>query len=469
MRRMNSQTRLVKTSQAAAQSVGNAPLRAMLATTGALMALIAALNVSPARAQDPATSDRYAAIVVDAQSGEVFYAMRADSPRYPASLTKIMTLYMAFEEMAQGRLKPDDVITLSAHAASMPPTKSGLKAGDTITVDMAMRLIAAYSANDLAAALAEHIGGSETRFAALMTVKAQELGMTKSNFVNASGLPDSRQVSSARDFAVLARAVMRDFPQYYEYFHVRSIQFNGRTYSNHNPLLAYPGVDGMKTGFINAAGYNLVASQRKGNHRLIAVMLGGSDKAQRREHVTTLMNTGFDVFARRDKGEEILVAQNEFRSVIAPAPKYQVVGDNAALMAALDSRDGEDGATVQRLSQKTEAPGVVAALNKAESRKGKDEAAAAKKTSTTAAAKKKKNPDAVWAIQVGAFKQKSLAADWNKDLKKRFAQLKSVDSEVSKNDNGYFRSRFIEMTKEDAQKACKAIEAKRLDCMVVKG
>ena len=440
-------------------------LRAMLATTAAALALIGVLSVTPARAQDPAASDRYAAIVVDAQSGEVFYAMRADSPRYPASLTKIMTLYMAFEEMAQGRLKPDDVITLSAHAASMPPTKSGLKAGDTITVDMAMRLIAAYSANDLAAALGEHIGGSEQRFAALMTVKAQELGMTRSNFVNASGLPDSRQVSSARDFAVLARAVMRDFPQYYEYFHVRSVQFNGRTYSNHNPLLAYPGVDGMKTGFINAAGYNLVASQRKGNHRLIAVMLGGSDKAQRREHVTTLMNTGFDVFARRDKGEQIVVAQNEFRSAIAP--KYQVVGDSTALMAALDAQDDEDGTTVQRLSGTAKAPAVVAALSKAE--KAAEEKAAAKKTSTTASAKKKKkDPDAIWAVQVGAFKQKSLAADWAKDIKKRFPTLKGFETDVSENDAGRYRTRFIDMTKAEAQKACKAIEAKRLDCIVVK-
>lgn len=459
---MSHTTQTRHTARVAAKEVN---LRAILATTAAALALIGVLVVSPARAQDPAASDRYAAIVVDAQSGEVFYAMRADSPRYPASLTKIMTLYMAFEEMAQGRLKPDDVITLSAHAASMPPTKSGLKAGDTITVDMAMRLIAAYSANDLAAALGEHIGGSEQRFAALMTVKAQELGMTRSNFVNASGLPDSRQVSSARDFAVLARAVMRDFPQYYEYFHVRSVLFNGRTYSNHNPLLAYPGVDGMKTGFINAAGYNLVASQRKGNHRLIAVMLGGSDKAQRREHVTTLMNTGFDVFARRDKGEQIVVAQNEFRSAIAP--KYQVVGDSTALMAALDAQDDEDGTTVQRLSGTAKAPAVVAALSKAE--KAAEDKAAAKKTSTTAAAKKKKkDPDAIWAVQVGAFKQKSLAADWAKDIKKRFPTLKGFESDVSENDAGRYRTRFIDMTKAEAQKACKAIEAKRLDCMVVK-
>lgn len=459
---MSHTTQTRHTARVAAKEI---KLRAMLATTAAALALIGVLSVTPARAQDPAASDRYAAIVVDAQSGEVFYAMRADSPRYPASLTKIMTLYMAFEEMAQGRLKPDDVITLSAHAASMPPTKSGLKAGDTITVDMAMRLIAAYSANDLAAALGEHIGGSEQRFAALMTVKAQELGMTRSNFVNASGLPDSRQVSSARDFAVLARAVMRDFPQYYEYFHVRSVQFNGRTYSNHNPLLAYPGVDGMKTGFINAAGYNLVASQRKGNHRLIAVMLGGSDKAQRREHVTTLMNTGFDVFARRDKGEQIVVAQNEFRSAIAP--KYQVVGDSTALMAALDAQDDEDGTTVQRLSGTAKAPAVVAALSKAE--KAAEEKAAAKKTSTTASAKKKKkDPDAIWAVQVGAFKQKSLAADWAEDIKKRFPTLKGFETDVSENDAGRYRTRFIDMTKAEAQKACKAIEAKRLDCIVVK-
>jgi len=408
-----------------------------------------ALMTTPALASDPADSPRYAAIVVDAQSGEVFYSMRADSPRYPASITKVMTLYMVFEAMARGELKPDDLITLSPHAATMPPTKSNLRPGDTIPVDTAMRIVAAYSANDLAAALGEHIAGSESRFAALMTVKAHELGMTRTNFVNASGLPDDRQVSSARDIAILARAVMRDYPQYYEYFHVPSVTYNGRTYTNHNPLLALPGVDGMKTGYINAAGYNLVASQRKGDRRLISVMLGGSNKAQRREHVTYLMKTGFDVIERRNKGEAITIAQAEFR------PHYSA---SQALYAALEARE-DNGPAVQRLSSNTaNAPAVVDTLTRPKPE--------AKQTAARAVTKKKK-PDAVWGVQVGAFKQKSLASNWLANLQKRF-DLKGATREVTRTDAGWYRSRFTGLTQSEAQNACKAIKARRLDCMVIK-
>ncbi|MFT4089429.1 MAG: D-alanyl-D-alanine carboxypeptidase [Asticcacaulis sp.] len=419
----------------------------------ASLMVASALVATPVLANDPADNPRYAAIVVDAQSGEVFYSMRADSPRYPASITKVMTLYMVFEAMARGEVKPDDLVTITPHAASMPPTKAGLKAGETITVDMAMRLVAAYSANDLAAALGEHIAGSESRFAALMTVKAHELGMTRTNFVNASGLPDDRQVSSARDIAILARAVMRDYPQYYEYFHVRSVEYRGRTFNNHNPLLAMPGVDGMKTGFIRAAGYNLVASQRKGDRRLISVMLGGSDKAQRREHVTHLMQTGFNVIERREKGEAITIAQAEFRS-----PRYNVIGSNQALFAALGASE-DNSAPVQRLSSNTaNAPAVVDTLTrpKPEARQASAQAVA-----------KKKNPNAVWGVQVGAFKQKSLADNWLANLQKRF-DLKGATREVTKTDAGWYRSRFTGLTQAEAQDACKAIKAKRLDCMVIK-
>ncbi|MBW8881475.1 MAG: D-alanyl-D-alanine carboxypeptidase, partial [Asticcacaulis sp.] len=292
--------------------------------SGLCLALLSALVLlaPAARSQDLNDNARYSAIVVDAVSGEVFYAAKADSARYPASLTKIMTLYMAFDALAQGTLKPDDTIVMSSHATSQAPVKVYLKAGDTIDVDTAMRLVALYSANDLAVALAEKIGGSEERFAALMTIRAQELGMTNTHFVNASGLPDPRQVSSARDLAILARAVMRDYPQYYGYFNLPSQSYRGRTYYNHNPLRDMPGIDGMKTGYTNAAGYNLVASQVKDGHRLIAVMLGGNNKNQRREHVTMLMNTGFDVIDRRNHGETIMVAQAEFTRAM-DAPRYQ--------------------------------------------------------------------------------------------------------------------------------------------------
>ncbi|HYE46741.1 MAG TPA: D-alanyl-D-alanine carboxypeptidase family protein, partial [Caulobacter sp.] len=207
---------------------------------------------------NPADVAKYAAVVVDANTGEVLYAKRADSPRYPASITKVMTLYLAFEAISDGRMKGSDLITVSARAAAQPPTKLGMTAGDVITVDDAMKAITVKSANDMAVALAEHMAGSEAKFAALMTLRAQELGMLNTRFVNASGLPDSRQISSARDIAILSRAVMRDYPQYYSLFNLRSFTFRGVTMNNHNRLLnRMPGVDGLKTGYTNASGYNL--------------------------------------------------------------------------------------------------------------------------------------------------------------------------------------------------------------------
>ncbi len=494
------------------------------------------------QAQDLSDNAKYAAIVVDAQSGEVFYARRADSARYPASLTKIMTLYMAFDALAQGKLKPTDQIVISQKAASQAPVKVYLKAGDTIDVDTAMRLTALYSANDLAVALAEKIGGTEERFAALATIRAQELGMTQTRFVNANGLPDARQLSSARDLAILARAVMRDYPQYYGYFNIESMEYRGHTYVNHNPLHAIPGVDGMKTGFTNAAGYNLVASQVKNGHRLIAVMLGGSNKTQRREHVTSLMNTGFDVIDRRAHGEVITVAQAEFTrrgvgvdtevKLPAGATPYTLLASNNAPLSdsqlretlAASEQANADDEDVQRLSATVKAPSVVQALTQTQApapapaapalqtnsaqpyytlkaattapdpvpakpivNKSEENMAAAVKLATgkadaktkTVAAKDddksakgkkaKKNPDAIWSIQVGAFKEKSLASNWVKSIKMRFDDsLAAGTSEISKNENGWYRTRFAELTKEQAQGACKKMTAKRLDCMVIK-
>ena len=210
----------------------------------------------------PSDEPRYAAIVEDARTGEVLYDKRADSPRYPASITKIMTLYLTFEAVATGKLALTDMISVSPHAAAQAPTKLGLKPGDTISVEDAMHAVAVKSANDMAVALAERIGGgSESRFAAMMTMKAQELGMTRTRFVNANGLPDNRQITTARDIATLSRAVLRDYPQYYGFFSQEQFTFRGQTMANHNALLhKMPGVDGIKTGFTNAAGYNLAAS-----------------------------------------------------------------------------------------------------------------------------------------------------------------------------------------------------------------
>ncbi|RZI99764.1 MAG: D-alanyl-D-alanine carboxypeptidase, partial [Brevundimonas sp.] len=280
--------------------------------------LAAALVLTPTTAPLVAQSSdnaRYAAIVVDAETGEVLFARYADAQRFPASVTKIMTLYLAFEALAEGKAKLDDVVTVSAKAAREPPSKLGLAAGETITLDNAMRATAVRSANDMAMAIAEHIGGSQERFAVMATRKARELGMTRTNYVNPNGLPDSRQVTSARDLAILARAVMRDYPQYYRYFGLHDWVYNGREYHNTNGLLrGGNGYDGMKTGYTNASGYNLAASSVRDGKRLITIVLGGRSTASRNAHVAALMDTGFDVERARARGETIQIAQAFFES-----------------------------------------------------------------------------------------------------------------------------------------------------------
>jgi D-alanyl-D-alanine carboxypeptidase (penicillin-binding protein 5/6) len=252
-------------------------LSAGLALTTALVSVAPTVQAAPFNAMTSAP--KYAAIVVDAKTGEVLYAKHADSPRYPASITKVMTLYLAFEALAAGKIKLDDPVVISPRAAAQAPTKLGLRPGDSLTVEQAMQALATKSANDIAVALAEKLGGSESRFAALMTLRAKELGMRNTHFANASGLPDSRQISTARDIAILSRAVMRDYPQYYRVFGTRQFHFRGQAMNNHNRLLGrMPGVDGLKTGFTNASGFNLAASAVQDGRRLIAVVLGGPSR-----------------------------------------------------------------------------------------------------------------------------------------------------------------------------------------------
>ncbi|MBN8529675.1 MAG: D-alanyl-D-alanine carboxypeptidase, partial [Caulobacterales bacterium] len=278
----------------------------------ALIAL-ALLTAAPSAPVAQAPNVKYAAIVVDAASGEVLFARHADSRRYPASLTKVMTMYLTFEALAEGRVKLDDVLTVSPRAASQPPSKLGLAAGQTITLEDAMKATAIRSANDMAVLIAEHVGGSEARFAAMMTLKARDLGMTDTRYVNANGLPDSRQVTTARDLAVLSRAVMRDYPQYYRFFGLHDWNYNGRQYRNTNGLLLNAlGYDGLKTGYTNASGYNLAASAVRDGRRLITVVLGGRTTASRNTHVAELMDVGFDVEQMRARGQLIPVAQMVF-------------------------------------------------------------------------------------------------------------------------------------------------------------
>jgi D-alanyl-D-alanine carboxypeptidase len=240
---------------------------------------------------DPTHAAPYADIVVDANSGAVLHATNPDARRHPASLTKIMTLYLLFEQLEAGKLKLDSPLKVSAEAAGQTPTKLGLKPGSTLAVEDAIKGMVTRSANDAAVVVAEAIAGNEDDFAKLMTRKAQALGMKNTVYKNASGLPDDNQVTTARDQSTLGRAIQERFPRYYKYFSIRSFTFRGESISNHNHLLGkVEGVDGIKTGYINASGFNLVTSVHRGNRYLVAVVMGGSSGGSRDARMRELIS-----------------------------------------------------------------------------------------------------------------------------------------------------------------------------------
>jgi D-alanyl-D-alanine carboxypeptidase len=250
-------------------------------------------SVPPAQAQ--IGSARYSSIVVDANSGEVLEEVNADQSRHPASLTKMMTLYMAFEALRDRRISLDQPVPVSAHAAGMEPTKLGLMPGTRISVEEAILGLVTKSANDAAAALGEMLGGSEDRFAQMMTLRARALGMSHSTFLNASGLPDPDQWTTARDLAILSRHLINDFPTYYRYFSTPSFVWHRQVIFNHDNLLrSYPGADGLKTGYTEASGHNLVSSAVRGGVRLVGVVLGAASNGERDVHMAALLDRGFE-------------------------------------------------------------------------------------------------------------------------------------------------------------------------------
>jgi D-alanyl-D-alanine carboxypeptidase len=242
-------------------------------------------------------ADYRAALVADMDTGRVLISQNANMPNYPASLTKIMTLYLTFDALEHGRLHLDDYLIVSQNAAAAAPVKLGLSAGSKIRVEDAITALAVYSANDVARVLAENLkGGKENTFASLMTRVAREIGLTGTNFENSSGLPDDDHLSTARDIALLSMAVYKHFPQYWKYFGIKKWVYNGKTYTNGNRLLeTYPGCDGMKTGYTNKSKYSLVATARRGGHHLISVILGAETKDIRFSEATHLLNRGFEM------------------------------------------------------------------------------------------------------------------------------------------------------------------------------
>ncbi len=268
-----------------------------------------------------------ASIVIQYDTGKVLHAVDPDTRLYPASLTKMMTLYLAFEALRRGHLRLDDKLRVSRHAAGMPPSKLGLEAGGGITVKDAILALITKSANDAAVVMAEALGGTEHQFAQWMTRKAHALGMNRTSFHNASGLPNSLQLSTARDMATLARALIRDFPEYYRLFATDEFTFRGRRHKNHNRLLqSYRGADGIKTGYTRASGFNLATSAVRRGSRLIAVVLGRKSPRSRNGHAARILDRAF---AR--------MSSSDFGKLPGPPPRKPTAALTVSLNTAVDT------------------------------------------------------------------------------------------------------------------------------------
>ncbi|MFW5678667.1 MAG: D-alanyl-D-alanine carboxypeptidase family protein [Pseudomonadota bacterium] len=332
--------------------------------TSVMALALAVLVTLPSAAE----ARRYASIVIDAATGRVLHEDHADRWVYPASLTKMMTLYMAFEALDSGRLTMTQMLPVSREAASRPPSKLGLRAGGRITVHDVISALVTRSANDAAVVMAEALGGSEARFAGSMTQRARELGLRATTFRNASGLPDERQRTTARDMAQLGLRLQRDFPHYFHYFSTRRFVYAGREHGNHNRLLgSYAGTDGIKTGYIRASGFNLVSSVERDGRRLIGVVIGGRTAASRNAHMVELLNTGFARAARLPgvvaAGPSPRRPANAPVSIAAAAPPANAAVPLPRLRPAVDDTEtvqlvnaGSGAAGLQRT-----APGQIAA------------------------------------------------------------------------------------------------------------
>lgn len=380
----------------------------------------------------------YAALVVEVESERPLFERNADELRHPASLTKMMTLYLVFEALANGRLSSDTLFRASRFAVLRPPSRLGLKSGDTITVEQGILALVTRSANDAAAVIAEGMAGSESAFAQLMTEKARELGMERTVYRNASGLPDPNQVTTAWDQFRLGKSLYKHFPQYYPYFSTTQFQFEGRSFHNHNHLLKnYPGTDGIKTGFVNASGFNLVASARRGGQRLIGVVFGGTSASARDAHMQDILDYGFAQL----NGLEYEVRTASFDQPEPPA---------------LLSRPKLPERSVEKSGGKKNVK--LAGGN----RRSADEGDGREKSGTNRGKQ-------AWHIRVGTFSaEKPAEQRLSKALKLAPYPLRHARATVTARSQGrkkLYLAIFNGMTKEDAAAACQALKRKRIECV----
>jgi D-alanyl-D-alanine carboxypeptidase len=473
-------------------------------------------------------SDKHAALLMDANSGQILYQNAADQPRHPASLAKLMTLYLVFERLEQGRLDDRTKLKISTHASAAAPSKLDLEPGEEISVSDAVKALITKSANDVAVALAEHIAGSEERFARLMTDKAQQIGMTATTFRNASGLPDPEQVTTARDMATLALRLMDDFPKRYALFATRTFTYKSETFRNHNSLLFhYQGTDGLKTGYTRASGFNLVASVRRGRKHVLGVVFGGSTAAARNTTMRALLNIGLLKGASEQTRRRSVVAAAPSASpkarpaealalrrpapqaeappptlAAAPAPRFEMAQVRPVLLSRTDREQAAQGArrdepaTIEALLERSarEAPAVAGErlpAPTAEHARGApaptllapprlvrgspastlDEQALGLRRETPSGAA---TPAAAggMAIQVGAFPSADEAERRLAWVRQRanavVARHEAVTQPVKQGDKLFYRARFAGFDGAAAASACRELRALKVECLILR-
>ena len=394
---------------------------------------------------------RYASIVMDANTGEVLHESSADASRYPASLTKMMTLYMLFEALERGKMTLNTRMPVSAHAASMPQTNIGLRTGETLSVRDAIPSLIVRSANDAAAVVAEALGNTESNFGNMMTQKARQLGMTATTFRNASGLPNTAQKTTARDMARLSSRLMKDFPQYYHYFSTPAFHYKGKTYNSHNRMVRNTqGVDGLKTGFIRASGFNVATSAKRNNRRVIAVVMGGNSAAARDQHMAQLLDRSFNQALSKPKNRnqhaERIIAKAPIPVAKPPVGLARTTPDPAAIlrgeMPVLSSPSGIAGHVTP--------------------------ASFTPASSTTRVTQNipSSHHDS-WAVQIGSYYEQERARAQAQAATRWVAGKVSV-VEVEISNRRMYRARLIGFQKKQAHTVCQNLSRQGMDCLVVR-
>ncbi len=425
----------------------------------------------------------YEAIVLDADTGQVLRQLNPDTVTYPASLTKMMTLYLTFEALNQGRLTLDQYLPVSVAAAAHSPSRLGLKPGEAVTVRNLILGIVTKSANDAAAVLAEGLGGgSEPAFAAMMTQKARQLGMTRTHYANASGLPDPEQLTTARDVARLALALYHDFPREYRYFSIKQFDFDGEIVNGHDHMLDwYPGADGIKTGFTVASGYNLATSAVQNGRRIIGVILGGRSVRGRDESMGQMLDLGFADLARQPA---TMVAQRQMPAApvaaAAPATPAPEARPNLAAVAAasmappvaarpaapVQQASAAPQATISDSSPPREAPARAAPVTLGAVAKAAISHLAP--VSRAEAAPVAAEPREGWGIQLGAFRAQGEAERVEHEVA-RLALAKGKQPQIlaPAARERLYRARLLHFSPQAARAACGELHKKHINCSVV--